>query len=39
VRASINPQSSDDNILLGMTFLKHLDFAQRGDQLTLRQRP
>lgn len=38
VRASINPQMTEDNeILLGMTFLKHLEFAQSGNTLTLRQ--
>ena len=37
VRASINPNVRDDEILLGMTFLKHLDFSQQGKQLTLRQ--
>ncbi len=36
VSASINPHY-DQDILLGMSFLKHLDFAQKGDQLTLRQ--
>lgn len=39
VRASINPNVHNDEILLGMTFLKHLDFSQRGDELTLRQNP
>jgi len=39
VRASINPNVSDLDILLGMTFLKHLEFTQRGDTLTLRQYP
>jgi aspartyl protease family protein len=39
VRASINPHMSDDQILLGMSFLKNLDFAQRGDTLILRQYP
>lgn len=38
VRASINPaMHGDDEILLGMSFLKHLEFSQRGNQLTLRQ--
>ncbi len=37
VRASINPNVRDMEILLGMTFLKHLEFTQRGDTLTLRQ--
>ena len=39
VRASINPNVSDTDILLGMTFLKQLEFSQRGDQLTIRQYP
>jgi len=39
VRASINPNVTDLDILLGMTFLKHLEFTQRGDTLTLRQYP
>ena len=37
VGASINPNTDEDVILLGMTFLKHLEFTQRGDTLTLRQ--
>lgn len=37
VRAAINPNSSSDAVLLGMTYLKHLDLIQRGDTLTLRQ--
>jgi aspartyl protease family protein len=36
VRASINPYMSDDEILLGMSFLKYLDFSQRGDMMILR---
>ncbi len=39
VRASINPGMDQDYVLLGMSFLRHLDFAQRGDVLTLRQYP
>ncbi|MGD8559276.1 MAG: TIGR02281 family clan AA aspartic protease [Gammaproteobacteria bacterium] len=39
VRASINPNVRDMDILLGMSFLKHLEFTQRGDTLTLRQYP
>ena len=38
-RASINPNVKEMEILLGMTFLKHLEFTQRGDSLTLRQYP
>ncbi|HEB85562.1 MAG TPA: TIGR02281 family clan AA aspartic protease [Gammaproteobacteria bacterium] len=37
VRASINPDMNNDEVLLGMSFLKQLDFSQRGDTLTLRQ--
>ena len=37
IRASINPSMLSEEILLGMSFLKHLEFAQRGDILTLRQ--
>ncbi len=37
VRASINPHMDAEEILLGMSFLKHLEFTQRGDQLILRQ--
>lgn len=37
VRASINPQIQDNEILLGMSFLKQLEFTQRGDTLILRQ--
>ncbi len=37
VRASINPYASDDDILLGMSFLKELELIQRGNTLILRQ--
>lgn len=37
VRASINPHMEGEEILLGMSFLRHLEFTQRGDTLTLRQ--
>lgn len=39
VRATINPGYQSDEILLGMSFLKHLEFTQRGNQLTLKQYP
>ena len=39
VRASINPHMGGETILLGMSFLKHLEFTQRGDTLLLRQYP
>ena len=35
VRASINPGDSTDAVLLGMSFLRHLDFKQQGNTLTL----
>ena len=37
VRASINPHMQNEEILLGMSFLKHLEFAQKGNTLTLSQ--
>jgi aspartyl protease family protein len=37
VRASINPKMDNDEILLGMSFLKFIEFTQRGDTLILRQ--
>ena len=37
VRASINPGMDGDEILLGMSALKQVEFTQRGDRLTLRQ--
>lgn len=39
VRASINPHMEGDTILLGMSFLQHLEFTQRGDTLIIRQYP
>ena len=35
--ASINPNMGDDVVLLGMSFLKKIEFTQRGDTLILRQ--
>ena len=37
IRASINPKMDNDEILLGMSFLKNIEFTQRGDTLILRQ--
>jgi len=37
VRAALNPGMQDDEILLGMSALKTLDFSQTGNELTLRQ--
>jgi aspartyl protease family protein len=39
VAASINPAAHNSEVLLGMSFLKHLDFSQEGNTLTLRSRP
>jgi len=39
VRASINPHAVNDEVLLGMTFLRRLELVQRGNKLTLRQYP
>ena len=37
IRASIYPSITRNEILLGMSALKQIEFTQRGDQLTLRQ--
>jgi len=37
IPASINPAAQGDDILLGMSFLKDLEFTQRGDTLTIRK--
>ena len=39
VRGSINPSMGGDRVLLGMTFLRELDFRQQEGRLILRQRP
>jgi aspartyl protease family protein len=39
VRASINPAMQGDMVLLGMSALRHVEFSQRGDTLTLRLFP
>lgn len=36
IPASINPHMANDEILLGMSFMKHLEMTQRGKQLILR---
>jgi len=36
VSATINPGMSDDIVLLGMSFMQHLELTQRDGQLTLR---
>ncbi len=38
VRAHINPRMRGNEVLLGMSVLRQLEFTQRGDELTLRQR-
>ncbi|EXJ15895.1 retropepsin-like aspartic protease family protein [Imhoffiella purpurea] len=37
VRASVLPNMPGDSVLLGMSFLRHLELVQRGDTLTLRR--
>jgi aspartyl protease family protein len=37
VRASITPGLTTEEVLLGMSFLKHIEFTQRGNELILRQ--
>lgn len=37
VQAGIAPGMGIDEVLLGMSFLKHIEFTQRGDTLILRQ--
>lgn len=37
LNASINPNVDDDTVLLGMSFLKRIEFTQRGGTLILRQ--
>ena len=37
IGAHINPHMFGDTVLLGMSFMKHLELVQRGDTLTLRQ--
>jgi aspartyl protease family protein len=36
VAASINPNGGDEAVLLGMSFLRQLDFSQQGNTLTLK---
>lgn len=36
IRASINPHMDGDEILLGMSFMKHLELIQKGKELILR---
>ena len=37
IKADINPHIDGDEILLGMSFLKHLSVTHQGNQLTIRQ--
>ena len=37
ISAGINPYMQGEEVLLGMSFLKHLNFSQEGDQLLIRQ--
>ena len=37
IAAGITPGLRTEQVLLGMSFLKHIEFTQRGDTLTLRQ--
>ena len=39
VSAAIAPGLQTEEVLLGMSFLKHIEFTQRGDTLILRQLP
>ena len=39
VDATIAPGLQMDEVLLGMSFLKYIEFTQRGNELTLRQYP
>lgn len=39
VEAGITPGLAMDEVLLGMSFLRHIEFSQRGKTLTLRQYP
>ena len=39
VSASVNPHMPGDEVLLGMSFLRHIELVQRNRTLTLRQYP
>lgn len=39
IEASIVPKMDDHMVLLGMSYLKHLELIQKGDKLTIRQTP
>lgn len=38
VRGSINPALASEHILLGMTFLRHVDFRRTGERLVIERR-
>lgn len=35
IEGSINPAMQDEEVLLGMSFLRHVDFSKRGDELII----
>ncbi len=37
IKANINPYMDNEEVLMGMSFLKYLNFSQEGDQLLIRQ--
>lgn len=37
IKADINPHMQNDEILLGMSFLRHLSITHKGDELTIRK--
>lgn len=37
IRATINPHTTSDEILLGMSFLRHLELTQKDQELLIRQ--
>ncbi len=39
VRGTITPAMTGDEVLLGMTFLRHVDFSQQGDRLVIEAFP
>lgn len=39
VRGTITPAMTGDEVLLGMSFLRHVEFVQQGDQLMIRTAP
>lgn len=39
IRGSINPAMTGSTVLLGMSFLRHVDFSQTGNRMILRAEP